>query len=265
MGEEERPPGRDARGQEAEPGRVEARLAVAARDLAQRAVEVVRPRVVGALQRRARPLAVEDRVAAVAADVDERAQLAVAAADDHERHRAGVDAQEAAGLGDLVGAAGVVPAAPEDQLLLAREQLRVGVPARGEAVPGAQAVGHRVEPGGIVQDAHRRGTLPGRTARAQGGGLRSRPAPRGRRGPPAARRRRGRRPARRGRARRGARRRRRRRRACRRRRRRGRRRRPHRRRPRRRRPSRGSRRRPRGRRSRRRATCPTAGRRRRSR
>ena len=153
--EDERSPRVDGGGQEPELRAVEPRLAVAARDLAQRAVEVVRPRVVGALQRRAASRPGEHGMAAVAADVDERAQHAVAAAHDEERHGAGVGGQEGARLGDLVRAPRVLPAAPEDALLLAREDLRVGVPARGQAVPGAQPVGDGVQPERVVDDAHR--------------------------------------------------------------------------------------------------------------
>ena len=106
------------------------RARVAARDLAQRAVEVVGPRVVRALQRRAGAGAREHRVAAVAAHVDQRAQLAVAAADDRERDRAGVGAQVAARRGDLLGPPGVLPAAPEDPLA-----------ARARAAPGRRTSG----------------------------------------------------------------------------------------------------------------------------
>ena len=153
--EHERPPGVDGGGQEPELRGVEPRLAVAARDLPQRAVEVVRPRVVGALQRRAAARAGEHGMAAVAADVHERAQHAVVAAHHEQRHGTGVGGQVAAGRGDLVRPPRVLPAAPEDALLLAGEDLRVGVPARGQAVPGAEPVGDGVEGGGIVDDAHR--------------------------------------------------------------------------------------------------------------
>ena len=68
----------DARRQQRPVGLVEARLAVRARRCAQRAVEVVRPRVVVALDRLARAAALGQHRTAVAADVQERAQLAVA-------------------------------------------------------------------------------------------------------------------------------------------------------------------------------------------
>ena len=127
--------------------------ALAARDLAQRAVEVVGPGVVGALERGAAPAALEHVVAAVAADVDERAEDAVRAAHDRERDGPGGDGDERAGLGDLVGAAGVLPAAPEDQLLLARQGVRVGVPPGGEGASGVEAVADGLQLG-IVQRGH---------------------------------------------------------------------------------------------------------------
>ena len=58
-----------------------------ARRRAQRAVEPVRPRVVVALKRRAAPRARDDLGAAVAADVDQRAQHAVAIAHHHHAAR----------------------------------------------------------------------------------------------------------------------------------------------------------------------------------
>ena len=78
--------------------------------VAQRPVEVVRPRVVVALERRARAAAVHQHRAAVAADVQERAQLAVAVARDDDRHAAGVGREERARRGHLLGAAAVLPA-----------------------------------------------------------------------------------------------------------------------------------------------------------
>src|SRR5947209_8429951 len=63
--------------QERERRAVEARLALGARRPAQRSVEVVRPGVVGALQRLAAAGALHHGVTPVAAHVHERAQLAV--------------------------------------------------------------------------------------------------------------------------------------------------------------------------------------------
>ena len=62
------------------------------------------------------------------ADVEEGAQRAVLPADDDDGHAARVAGEEGAGLGDLVGAARVLPRAPEDPLPLQPEDGRVGVP-----------------------------------------------------------------------------------------------------------------------------------------
>ena len=75
--EDERPPRVDGDAAQAELVLREVRLLVRSRRRAQRAVEPVRPGVVRALQRLARPLAARDREAAVAAHVEKRAQLAV--------------------------------------------------------------------------------------------------------------------------------------------------------------------------------------------
>ncbi len=72
--EDERPPGIHLHRHEPELRLVEAGLALGARRGAERAVEAVRPRVVGALERLALPLALADERAAVAADVQERAE-----------------------------------------------------------------------------------------------------------------------------------------------------------------------------------------------
>ena len=85
--EDERTPGVDLHGQEPELRRVEAGLAVGARRRAERAVEAVRPRVVRALERLAPPRALATG-AAVAADVQERAQLPSRVADDDDRDAA---------------------------------------------------------------------------------------------------------------------------------------------------------------------------------
>ena len=87
--EDERAPGVDGDGHEAERRQVEARLAVGARRAAQRAVQPVRPGVVGALDRLAPGVAVAERMAAVPADVDEPAQLAVAGTREDDGERAG--------------------------------------------------------------------------------------------------------------------------------------------------------------------------------
>ena len=75
--EDERPPRVDRDGREREARRVEARLALRAGRAPERSVEVVRPRVVRALERLATARALDDEVAAVPADVDEPAEHAV--------------------------------------------------------------------------------------------------------------------------------------------------------------------------------------------
>ena len=138
--EDERPPGVDRDGDEAERLPVEAGLAVAARCRAQRPVEVVRPRVVRALQRLAPAGAVAEQVAAMPADVDERAQRVVAAADEDDRDVAGPGRDERPRLGQLPGVPGVLPGAPEDPLLLEAGHRRVDVPVPGDRAAAGVAV-----------------------------------------------------------------------------------------------------------------------------
>ena len=71
--------------------------------------------------------------------------VAGAVAHDRERDRAGVRAHVAAGLGDLLGAAGVLPAAPEDQLALARV-VRPGRRTSARAARGPRAGRRRPPP-----------------------------------------------------------------------------------------------------------------------
>ena len=126
-------------GDEAEAFPVEAGLAVRPRRTSQRAVEVVRPRVVRALQRLALARAVAEEGAAMPADVDERAQLTVTVADEDDGHIAGAARDERARLAQLAGVAGVLPGLPEDPLLLEAGYRRIDVP-----VPGDRLVaGHR--------------------------------------------------------------------------------------------------------------------------
>ena len=100
-----------------------------------------------------RPDPDEHGMAAVAAHVDERPQLARAVAHDGDGHRAGLGDKVGAGLGDLLGAAGVLPAAPEDPLGLALVLRRVGVPAGGQRVARAQAGRDGLEVP-VVRDRH---------------------------------------------------------------------------------------------------------------
>ena len=88
--EDERAPGVDRDGNEAELVLREVRLLLAARRRAEAAVEPVRPGVVRALQRLAARLPLGEGGAAVAADVDEAAQDAVSVARDDDRCAAGL-------------------------------------------------------------------------------------------------------------------------------------------------------------------------------
>ena len=92
--EEKRPPRADARGQQRQLVVVEAGLTVRARRRAQRPVELVRPRVVVALERRAFTAAVGEHRPAVPADVQERTELAVAVARDDDRHASRIGRDE---------------------------------------------------------------------------------------------------------------------------------------------------------------------------
>ena len=127
--EHERAPGVDGGAAEAELVLREVRLLVRPRRRAERAVEAVRPRVVRALQRLALALALGDREAAVAADVEERAQLAVACARDDHRRLPRAPREERPRLGKLPEMADVLPRGAEDPLLLAAQDLRIRVPA----------------------------------------------------------------------------------------------------------------------------------------
>src|SRR6185437_3752232 len=131
--EDERPPRAD--GDAAEPELVlrEVRLLVRARRGAERAVEPVRPRVVGALERLALPGALGQREAAVPADVEERPQLAVARPRHDDGSGSGARREERAGFRQLPEMPGVLPRRAEDPLLLAAENLGVPVPAVGES------------------------------------------------------------------------------------------------------------------------------------
>ena len=92
--------------------------------------------MVVALEGVAAAAAVHQHRAAVAADVDERAQLALPVAGDEDRHAAGVGREVRARVGDLVGAAAVLPGAREDQRPLAAEHLLVAVPGEREREVG---------------------------------------------------------------------------------------------------------------------------------
>ena len=130
--EDERPPGVDRDGHEPEAAAVEAGLGVGSGCGPQRSVEVVRPGVVGTLQRLALPGAVAEEVAAMTADVDECAERVVAAAHEDDRHVARAGRHERTGLAQVAGVAGVLPGAPEDPLLLEPRDRRVDVPVPGD-------------------------------------------------------------------------------------------------------------------------------------
>ena len=126
--EHERPPGLDGHRHERQLGPVEADLPVGARRRAQRSVEVVGPRVVGALDRLAPLLPLAQNGAAVAAHVDEAVQLVVAPAREDDGHVTGLHRDHAAGLGHLRERPGVLPRVGEDPLLLDAEHGRIHVP-----------------------------------------------------------------------------------------------------------------------------------------
>ncbi len=130
--EDERPPGVDLDREEGQLGRVEVRLAVGPRRGAERAVEAVRPRVVGALQRLALALALRDLEAAVPADVHERLQLVFPCAGHHDGDQPGGRREERARFGELPRVPHVLPGAAEDPLLLETQDLRVRVPVERE-------------------------------------------------------------------------------------------------------------------------------------
>ena len=117
--EEERAPRVDGDAAEAELARREVGELLRARRAPKRAVEPVRPRVVGALDRLALARALCDREAAVPADVEEGAELAIACACDDDRRAAGARGRVRAGLRQLAEMPRVLPRSAEDALLLA--------------------------------------------------------------------------------------------------------------------------------------------------
>src|SRR4051794_31780402 len=139
--EDERAPGADRDRNEAELVLREVRLLLAARRLAEAAVEPVRPGVVRALQRLAVRLPLGEREAAVAADVDEATQHAVAVLRDDDRCAAYMRG-EVARRRELSGVADVLPHRPEDSLLLPPQDLGIRVPGvRQRRLHGASVLG----------------------------------------------------------------------------------------------------------------------------
>src|SRR5581483_9244855 len=128
--EHEGPPSADRGRQQPELLSREIRLLLGARCAPQGAVETVRPRVVGELQRLPPPLPLGDGEAPVTAHVHERAQLVVfSRARDHDRRSTGAPGEERPRLGHLSQVADVLPCRLEDELLLAAKDLRIRVPA----------------------------------------------------------------------------------------------------------------------------------------
>ena len=126
--EDERPPGVDLDRDERDLLRVEAGLPVGARSGPQAPVEAVRPPVVAALERAAAPFPLRHHEAAVAADVDERPELAVAVVGDDDRDEPGPAREVAAGRVDLPRVPHVLPSTAEDPLLLGPQNRLVRVP-----------------------------------------------------------------------------------------------------------------------------------------
>ena len=169
--EDERAERVDRHGHETERLAVEAGLAVGARRAPERPVERVRPGVVRALDRLAPVVGVAEHVAPVAADVDEAAQLAVAAAGEEDREHAGPRRGQLPGLRDLVEARGVLPRAAEQPLLLEAEDRGVRVPVVRER-PRQAGGRHRAN----LDDRFRRAATRcrGRDAMIDCGSLRNR-------------------------------------------------------------------------------------------
>ena len=130
--EDERAPGAHRDGREREARGVEARLTLRAGRSPQGSVQVVRPRVVRALERLAAPGPLDDEVSSVAADVDQPAKRSVRAADDGDRDVPDLRREVRPGLGDPLRRPRVRPGAREEPLALALEDAGIGVPARRE-------------------------------------------------------------------------------------------------------------------------------------
>src|SRR5215207_210620 len=131
--EAERPPTLEPHRRQRDVGEVDV-LSLRARRGAQRAVQVVRPRVIGALERLPAPSLLDDDRTAVPADVDERTLGAVVGLDEDDR-----DLSSPAGndVPRISQPPNVVPGRTEDRLFLTHEHRRVPIP-----VPGCRAVVH---------------------------------------------------------------------------------------------------------------------------
>ena len=130
--EHERAPRVDRDTTEAEVLLREVRLLIRARRRAQRAVELVRPRVIRALERRALALALGDRETAMPTHVHQRAQLPVAGARHDHRRLPRARREERPRPGQLAQVSDVLPRRAEDPLLLPAQYLRIRVPPIGK-------------------------------------------------------------------------------------------------------------------------------------
>ena len=102
----------------------------------ERAIELVRPAVVAALQGAALAAALGDQRAAVAAHVRKAAQRAVVTARDYDREAAELAGSERPGLDNVGGRTDVLPAEAQDGRAVALERLRGRVPVGGERAGG---------------------------------------------------------------------------------------------------------------------------------
>ena len=125
--------GKEQRAERCDCDRREAHLLVErhAGGAVERAIELVRPAVVAALQGAALAAPLRDQGAAVAADVRKAAQRAVVIARDHDREAAELAGSERPGLDHVGGRTDVLPAEAQDRRAVALERLRGRVPVGG--------------------------------------------------------------------------------------------------------------------------------------
>ena len=130
--ENQRAPGVDRDRKQPVFRRVEVRLSLRARCVPKAAVQVIRPRVVGALKRLALPSPARNLSGAVPAYVHEPTDLVVVPAHDDHGHEAGVAGEVLARLGDPVRDPRVLPRARKDALLLLTENRGISEPGERE-------------------------------------------------------------------------------------------------------------------------------------
>ena len=99
--------------------------------------------MVRALERLPPPATLHHLVAAMTADVDERAQLLVAAAHDGDGRLARATGEERARLGHLLEHARVLPGSPEDPVQLELVDGRIRVVRRGQRHPALELFARR--------------------------------------------------------------------------------------------------------------------------